>query len=163
VLEIIALMVLMGRIGDMARRRGRHPALFSLLLLVCWFGGEVAGAVLGYVLSNPGGTAQPDTPLIYGLALLGAAVGAVAAFLVARSFSPVDGVWREPDALPIRRSRLRGAVVGGVCGGVIGAVVIAVIYGVQEVKANLPMMALGCLAMACVGALLGLVSGLQKE
>jgi hypothetical protein len=47
-LEIILLLVLSGIIGDMARRRRRSPSLFGWLLIVCWFGGEIAGAVPGY-------------------------------------------------------------------------------------------------------------------
>jgi ribosome biogenesis SPOUT family RNA methylase Rps3 len=49
-LEIIALLVLGGLIGDMARRRERTPSLFQAMLVLFWFGGEIAGGVLGYAL-----------------------------------------------------------------------------------------------------------------
>jgi hypothetical protein len=161
-IELIVLIVLMGKIGDMARRRGRSPNLFGLLLLVCWFGGEAAGAVLGYLLSGAGGAGKPNLLLIYGPALVGAALGAGIAFLAARSLSPVGGVWRELAELPVRRSRLLGAVVGGLGGGVIGAVVVWRMYGGEQFEGNLPMVVQGFLAAGFVGALLGLVSGLQK-
>ena len=153
-LEIIALIALVGKIGDMARRRGRSPALLGLLLIVCWFGGEVAGAVLGYKLS----AGRPNMLLIYGLALAGAGVGVGIAFLVARSLSPVDGVWRELPELSMRRSRLWGAVIGGVAGGVIGAIFVVVMYrGQQE-----PPVVASFFAVGFLGALLGLISGVPK-
>jgi hypothetical protein len=165
-IEIIALLVLLGKIGDMARRRGRNPSLFGLLLLVCWLGGEVAGAVLGYMLSGSTQAGEPNLLLlIYGLTLAGAAIGAGIAFLVARSLGPVDGVWREPADLPVRRSRLWGVVVGGVGGGVIGAIVTAFMYGGEQSGGNpplMPMIVLSFLAVGFIGALLGLVSGVQK-
>ena len=153
-IEIIVLIVLMGKIGNMARRRGRSPNLFGLLLLACWFAGEVVGAVLGYILSGAWNWGKPNTLLIYGLALVGAALGVGIAFLVARSLSPVEGVWREPAELPVRRSRLLGAVVGGVGGGVIGAIVVGIMYGGEQVEGNLPLVVQGFLAVGFVGALL---------
>ena len=117
-LEIILLLVLSGIIGDMARRRSRSPSLFGLLLIVCWIGGEIAGAVLGSTLSAGTAAGKPNLLLTYGVALCGAAIGAGLAFLIARSLGPVDGVWRDLSELPVRRSRLLGAVVGGVGGGV---------------------------------------------
>jgi hypothetical protein len=160
--EIILLLVLSGMIGDMARRRGRSPSLFGLLLIACWFGGEIAGAVLGYALSANAATGKPSLLLAYGLALCGAAAGASLTFLIARSLGPVDGVWREVSEVPVRRSRLLGAIVGGAGGGVIGAIVVAVMYGGEQVEGNLPMVVQGFVAVGFVGALLGLVSGVQK-
>ena len=85
------------------------------------------------------------------------------AFLIARSFSPIDGVWRELSEMPIRRSRLWGAVAGGVGGGVIGAIAVAAMYGGEQTEGNLPLMVQGFLAVGFVGALLGLVSGVSKR
>jgi hypothetical protein len=161
-IEIITLIVLLGKIADMARRRGRSPALFSILLLVCWFVGEAAGFVLGFVLSGARGTGEPNWLLIYGLALAGAAIGGALAFLIARAIGPVDGVWRELTSLPVRRSRLWGAVAGGVGGGIIGAAVVALMYGGKQFENNLPIIVQGFLAVGLLGALLGLVSGVQK-
>jgi hypothetical protein len=161
-LEIVVLLVLSGIIGNMARRRGRSPSLFGFLLIACWFSGEVAGAVLGYILSAGTVTGKPNLLLVYGLALCGAAAGAGLAFLIARSLGPLDGVWRDVSGVPVRRSRLLGAVVGGVGGGVIGAIVVAVMYGGEQTEGNLPMVVQGFLAVGFIGALLGLVSGVQK-
>ncbi|MCA9068727.1 MAG: hypothetical protein KDA84_07380 [Planctomycetaceae bacterium] len=159
-LEIILLIVLSGIISDMARRRGRNPTLFSLLLIAFWLGGEFAGAVLGYSLSSDAG--KPNMLLIYGLALGGAILGAGLAFLIARSLSPVDGVWRDLTKEPVQNSRLLGAIVGGVGGGVIGAGVAFYMYGDGRAADNIPMMVQAILAVGFIGALLGLVSGLQK-
>jgi hypothetical protein len=158
-LESIALIVLIGKVSDMARRRGRSTSLFGLMLLIGWLVGEGAGGTLGY-LAHSGGT---NLLLIYGLALAGATVGAGIAFLVAASFRPVDGAWRDLGKLPVRRSRLRGALIGGVAGGVFGALVVAFMYGGQQSEGNLPLVLQGFLAVGFVGALLGLVSGVQKD
>ncbi len=80
--SIASILVLIGlekSIGDMARRRGRSPLAFGLLLLLCCGGGFIAAsAVLGY-----------------GLRFIGAALGVGLAFWIARSFEPIDGVYRE--------------------------------------------------------------------
>jgi hypothetical protein len=162
-LEIIALFVLVGKIGSMARSRHRSPLLFGLLLLVCWFGGEAAGAAIGYLQSGTAQTGMPNILKIYGLALAGAAVGAGVAFLAVQLSGPVDRMWREPTELPGRRSRLWGAVAGGVAGGLIGAILVAVMYGQIQVEDRMPMVVESSLVVGSIGALLGLVSGVQKK
>src|SRR5205814_243965 len=158
-LEIIALLISFGVIGNMACRRGRSESLFGLLLTVCWFGGEVAGGVVGYACSVAAYGDQPNLLLIYGLALSGAALGAGLAFLIAHRLPPIDGVWREVPVTPVRRSRLWGTVAGGLFGGVIGAVVVLLMYGGVQVDASLPLVMQGFLGVGFLGALLGLISG----
>lgn len=161
-IEIIVLVVLLGMIGDMARRRGRSSSRFGLLLVVGWFGGEIAGGVLGSVVSRDA-AGKPNMLVVYGFALCGAAIGAGLVFLFVLTRAPVGGVWRDLSALPVRRSRLLGAVVGGVGGGAIGALVVVFMYGAEQTEGNLPLAVQGCLAVGFIGALLGLVSGVQKE
>jgi hypothetical protein len=161
-LEIIALLVLCGLIGDMARRRERTPSVFQAMLVLLWFGGEIAGGVLGYVLAVSSGQA-PNLLLIYGGALAGAVCGAASAFVLAKSYGPLNGEWKDLAELPVRRSRLLGAVVGGIGGGAVGAAVIWFMYRDVQTEGNLPIALQGFLAVGIVGALLGLVSGVQKE
>jgi len=153
--EIIALLVLVQKIGDMARRRGRSVNLFGTLLVACWFCGELAGMVLGYKLYG--------NALMYVLALVGAAVGTVIAFLIARSLGPIDGEWRDISELSVGNSRLWGAVAGGVGGGIIGAIIVTVLYGGEQVEGNVSIVVQGFLAVGFFGTLLGLVSGLQQN
>jgi hypothetical protein len=159
--EIIALLVLCEQIANMARRRGRSPALFVLMLLFLWFGGEVAGGVLGYSLSSAGGTRSDlNLVMVYGWALAGAVAGGVCAFVIARVIRPVGGSFREVPAAPVGRSRLLGAIVGGLGGALLGGIVPYVMYGRQE---GASVVLQGVLAVGAIGSLLGLVSGVQRE
>ena len=63
--EIVALLVLSHLIATMARRRGRSPTFFSLLLLCLWLSGEVFGAVVTYFVAMAGGW-EPSIGVIYG-------------------------------------------------------------------------------------------------
>jgi hypothetical protein len=160
-IEILALLILGGQIADMARRRGRSPTLFVLMLCLLWFGGEVAGGVLGYLLFGAGGTrTNSSLHIVYSMALAGAAAGGLCAFVLARAIGPVGGMFREVQLVPVRRSRLLGVIVGGLGGGLIGGVVPYVMYGGQE---ELSVVLQGALAVSAIGALLGLVSGVQRE
>ncbi len=161
-IEIICVYVFIGMIGDMARRRGRNPFAFWLLFVLCWIFGETFGAVLGYALQDPKASAKPNDLLIYGLALAGAALGAVVAFAVAKLSPPLDGIWRELPA--VRRSRLLGALVGGAAGAALGA--FAAWCGMGDVKlaqVNWSVVAILISTPAGLGALLGLISGLQTK
>ena len=160
-LEIVALLVLSHQIATMARRRGRSPTLFSLLLLALWFSGEVSGAVAAYVVSKAGGW-KPSIAIIYGGALVGAMVGGVTAFLSAKVTAPKGGKYLDIDDANIPRSRLVGAIVGGACGILFGGSAGYLLYGGVEVDAPISMPVQMALGVGTVGALLGLVSGLQN-
>ena len=54
-LGIVALLVSSHLVATMARRRGRSPTFFSLLLLCLWLSGEVSGAVVAYFIAMAGG------------------------------------------------------------------------------------------------------------
>jgi hypothetical protein len=101
--------------------------------------------------------------MVYGIALDGAAVGGTCAMLIARSVSPVGGVFHDLHEEPVRRSRLAGALVGGVAGGVMGAILPARMYAGESTDSPVPIVVQGFLAVGTVGALLGLVSGIQKK
>jgi hypothetical protein len=120
--EIITLLVLGGIIRDMALRRGRSPLLFGLMLFALWFGGELAGAVLGFMLSR----AIPNVLLIYILALAGASAG-------------------------------------GVGGGVIGAGIVATMFKGALWEGPLPLPIQAFLVVGFLGALLGLISGVERS
>jgi hypothetical protein len=81
-LEILLLVYLCRKVGEMMRAKGRSAGWMQVLLVVGWFAGEFMGAVLGVVLAGLDGA-----PMYLG-ALLGAAAGATAVFVVAKSLAP---------------------------------------------------------------------------
>lgn len=160
-IEILVLIKLCQMIGDVARRRGRDPVPYGLLLVVCWIAGEIGGAMLGVSIAG-GDAGTMGTLLLYGFALGGAAIGATVAFLIARSRPVIEGQVPDPPNAPARRSRLMGALVGSVGAGLICAFI--VMYAVDTKVAGWQRTALlFMLSATFVGGLLGSVSGLQKE
>lgn len=159
-IEIIALLALAQLIGDMARRRGRSASGFKAMLLAFWLGGEFLGAVV-YYLASQSPQASVNWAAVYGLALMGAVAGGILALLVAKMVRPVDGQWIDAAQEAPRRSRLKGAFVGGLSGGVLGVLVARFLYGDDSSAGQ--MMLQSFVAVSLFGALLGLVSGLQKE
>ena len=85
-LEIIALMALTKRIGSIVEQKGHKSRWYKVLTVVLWFGGELTGGILGLIVAGADESAQC---LIYLFALLGAAVGAVIAYSIANSLSPI--------------------------------------------------------------------------
>jgi len=49
-LEIIALIFLTKNIGALAERKGLKPGTWKLYTVLCWFGAEILGAVIGVAL-----------------------------------------------------------------------------------------------------------------
>ena len=86
--EILLLIFLCRRLGQMLRAKGRTAGWFQALLVVCWFGGELVGGVAMLVLfgASPGGGI--DASAYFG-ALLGAAGGAVIVFVLANTLAPL--------------------------------------------------------------------------
>jgi hypothetical protein len=161
-IEIICVYEFIGMIGDMARRRGRDPFSFGLLFVLCWIFGESFGAVLGYALQDPKASGKPNDVFVYGLALAGAALGVVAAFVVAKLSPPLDGIWRKLPA--VRRSRRLGALVGGAAGGALGAFAAwCGMTNVEFTEGNWSVVVILILMPATLGTLLGLLSGLQTK
>ena len=83
-LEILLLIYLGKRIGTMLRAKGRSAGWMQALLVVCWFGGEVAGAVTMILLFG-----VSDGSAYLG-ALIGAACGAAVVFIIANSMAPAE-------------------------------------------------------------------------
>ena len=85
-LEIIMLINLTKKIGAMLEAKGRKSGWFKFLTVVLWFGGEIVGGIMGLMLAaiNDWGRL-----IVYVIALLGAAVGAGTAYLIARSMPPL--------------------------------------------------------------------------
>lgn len=82
-LEIIALVLLTRKIGQILEAKGRKSGWFKVLTVVLWFGGEIAGAIVVAVATGGAEGAQ-----VYVGALVGAVLGAVLAFVIASSAAP---------------------------------------------------------------------------
>jgi hypothetical protein len=49
-LEIIALIFLTKKIGALAEQKGLKPGTWKLYTVLCWFGCEILGAIIGVVI-----------------------------------------------------------------------------------------------------------------
>ena len=92
-LEIILLITLARRIGETVARKGRKGGWYKLLLVLLWFGGEIGGGVVGYLIADAAGTSEI---IAYPIALAGAAAGAGIAFLIAHNAAPTEVVPPPP-------------------------------------------------------------------
>jgi hypothetical protein len=91
VLEIFFLYHFCKKLAAMAREKNR-PTSWAGLGAALWIGGEIGGAALG-------ATSSPDATTIYMLAVLGALVGALAAYVIVATLKPLP---RDGD-LPVAR------------------------------------------------------------
>lgn len=97
-LEILLLMFLCKHLRAVLRAKGRPAGWFQLLLVCCWFIGEVMGAIaMVVILRSPGFDATA-----YLGALLGAAAGAVIVLVIAHSLAPA--VPKPLQAFPVVQS-----------------------------------------------------------
>jgi tetratricopeptide (TPR) repeat protein len=80
-IEILALMLLTSQIGAIATRKGRSAGGYKALTVALWVGCEFLGIVLA---RRPG----VEWYFVYIFGLLGAALGAVIAYLIAQAASP---------------------------------------------------------------------------
>lgn len=96
-LEIILLIALTRRIGHILEQKGRKTGWYKLLTVVLWFGGEIVGGIIGGVVVAVTGVSEL---LIYLIALIGAAVGAGAAFLIAKAVTPAGATYIPPPPPP---------------------------------------------------------------
>src|SRR5687768_14002054 len=82
-LEILLLIYLCKKVGEIVRDKGRSGAgWFQFLMVGMWFGGEAVGFVAGAVMT---GDADGGA---YAMGLLGAAAGATATFVIVKSLAP---------------------------------------------------------------------------
>ncbi len=113
-LEIFLIIALCSAIGKMLTNKGyttRWP--FQLLFVCLWFGGELFGAVVGMGLSANPATGGPDMVSVYVCALIGAACGAVVAFVIVGILPAQDGQYDFEDHYA-GRDRLRPAERAGI-------------------------------------------------
>ncbi|HLL71110.1 MAG TPA: hypothetical protein VK363_06730 [Pyrinomonadaceae bacterium] len=96
-LEIIALIMLTRRIGDIVKQKNRKSGWYKFMTVLLWFGCEVIGAVIGGIIV--GITGSPDA-VIYLIALAGAAVGAGIAYLIAKALPPLAPEMGTPPPPP---------------------------------------------------------------
>ncbi len=93
-LEILLIVALCKKIGRVVREKGYASATgYQALAVVLWIGGEVAGGFTGGIISaivSPNNT-EPDLCAAYGLALLGAVIGATIAYTIASNLPPAGG------------------------------------------------------------------------
>ena len=76
--EIIILFFLARRNGRVADSKGRAKSSYIGLTILLWFGGEILGVILGYMIYNTTGS----TAALILIGLLGAAAGAVTSVLI---------------------------------------------------------------------------------
>jgi hypothetical protein len=90
VLEILILVALCRNIGKIAATRGRRKWPFQLLVVGLWFSGEIAGGMVGNIISLiRAPDLEPSMIIVYPVAVAGAAAGAFVAFLIAKALPPV--------------------------------------------------------------------------
>jgi hypothetical protein len=100
-LEILGLILLCNVNSKNAVKRGRNPGAFVVLTLALWIGMEILGAGIG---------AAADLEMgMYGLAILFAAIGAVASYLITKNCKP--GTYTDPLQAPANGA----APQGGFC------------------------------------------------
>ena len=95
-LEIIIVYVLAKNIGNKVAAKGHRRFGYQLMLVALWIGGEITGAIFGFVLQTvmAGGVAAPEERgfpwMGYLCALAGAVIGALIAFAIANSVAAVQ-------------------------------------------------------------------------
>jgi len=67
-LEILALIFLTGKMGDLAVKKGQNKGKWKLFTVLGWFGAEILGIVISIVVFETEGLFSA-LPLAYGLAI----------------------------------------------------------------------------------------------
>ncbi len=83
-IEIIIVWQLCKSVGRIVREKGRKAIGWQFMTVGLWLGGEIAGAVVGAVISGGEGAS------LYVLALVGAAGGGALAYVIAKSLPPLN-------------------------------------------------------------------------
>ena len=98
-LEIAFLILFCRHLGSLLRGKGRDPFRYQLAAVLCWFGGEVAGAVLGLAMANARRLSGFDLQLNVGIcAFVGAALTAILVYSFAVTASPRPILGRRPGS-----------------------------------------------------------------
>lgn len=96
-LEIIALVWLTRRIGEIVKVKNRKSGWYKLMTVLLWFGCEILGAIIGGIVVAL--TNSPEA-VIYLIALAGAAVGAGVAYAIAKAVPPLSPEMGTPPPPP---------------------------------------------------------------
>ena len=96
-LEILALIAMGKSIAAKARAKGRSGTPYVFLLLALWFGGEIFGAIVAAILTEPDANGEPNMLVMYLGALVCAAIGAVIAFVIVGALQPIREEQDEDD------------------------------------------------------------------
>ena len=72
-IEILVLIALTKRIGNIVKAKGHKPGGYKAMLVGFWFGGEILGLIIGFAVVGEG-------LAIYLFAIIGAVIGAFVAF-----------------------------------------------------------------------------------
>ncbi|HEX6624499.1 MAG TPA: hypothetical protein VF064_12370 [Pyrinomonadaceae bacterium] len=86
-LEVIVLIFLTRRVGEIVEEKGRRSGWYKALAVVLWIGGEAIGALVGLAVSGHFDSGKVLMRIF--CVLLGVAAGAALAFVIAKSLSPV--------------------------------------------------------------------------
>jgi hypothetical protein len=98
-LEIVFIIFLARKIGEIIEPKGRKTGWYKFMLVALWIGGEFTGGVVAGLISIMAGS-EMGMGLVYLLALVGAAMGAGIAFLIAKSVSPLQTEFTAPPPPP---------------------------------------------------------------
>jgi hypothetical protein len=86
VLEIVILIGLCRRIGQIVRAKGHSAGWYQFMLVGMWFGGEIGGGFTGAVIAAIANEKHEfEFGLVYLMGLIGAIIGAVTTFIVAKN------------------------------------------------------------------------------
>jgi hypothetical protein len=96
-IEIILLIYLTRSVGEIVKQKNRRPGWYKLMTVLLWLGGELVGGFAGGIVVA---LTDANQAFIYLFALIGAAIGAGAAFLVAKSVPAVDPFVTPPPPPP---------------------------------------------------------------
>jgi hypothetical protein len=91
-LEIIALVFLTKNIGNLAQSKGLKPGTWKLYMVLCWFGAEILGAVIGVLAFG--------SENIVGAVLLGLGCAVGSYFVLKANLS------KRPDAMDDEINRI---------------------------------------------------------
>jgi hypothetical protein len=106
--EIFLLWGLGRHLAEKARMKGHTPAGYVVILVVLWIVGEVLGFCVGLFLATGGGRGMSQEPngfLIWGLGILGAAVGAAISFGIVALLPDYGGAHQLGYPYPRSRNR----------------------------------------------------------
>ena len=76
-LEIIFIIMLSRRIGEIVKKKGLKPAKYVTIMIILWIVLEVTGSVIGGLFF--------EGPAIYLFAIIGAAIGGYSGFSIANN------------------------------------------------------------------------------